>query len=57
MERAEEIVQIGLEPVRQMEAQERYTYQYIYSHFIKNYGEAYFAVDINENKVIGRISF
>lgn len=46
------IVQIGLEPVRQMEAQERYTYQYIYSHFIKNYGEAYFAVDINENKVI-----
>lgn len=52
MERAEEIVQIGLEPVRQMEAQERYTYQYIYSHFIKNYGEAYFAVDINENKVI-----
>ncbi len=52
MERAEEIVQIGLEPVRQMEAQERYTYQYIYSHFIKNYGEAYFTVDINENKVI-----
>lgn len=46
------IVQIGLEPVRQMEAQERYTYQYIYSHFIKNYGEDYFAVDINENKVI-----
>lgn len=47
------IVQVGLEPVRQMEAQMRNTYNYIFARFPTEEGEEYFAVDCNEDEVIG----
>lgn len=39
------IVQIGLEPIRQMEAQEKNTYDYIFSIFPTDIGEEYFTVE------------
>lgn len=47
------IVQVGIEPVRQLEAQEKNTYEYIFSRFPTDMGEAIFAVDCNTNEVLG----
>lgn len=47
------IIQVGLEPVRQMEAQERNTYQYIFSRFPTDVGEEYFAVEYAGGTVLG----
>lgn len=41
------IIQVGLRPVRQQEAQERNTYKYIFDRFPTDVGEEYFAVDCN----------
>ena len=46
------IVQVGLEPLRQLQAQERFTYAYIFSRFPTDIGETFFAVDCLENKVV-----
>ena len=46
------IVQVGLEPLRQLQAQERFTYAYIFSRFPTDIGETFFAVDCVENKVV-----
>lgn len=45
------LVQVGLEPVRQMEAQERNTYEYIFSRFPTDIGEGFFAVDMEAGKI------
>lgn len=47
------MVQVGLEPVRQLEAQEKNTYEYLFSRFPVEYGEQLFAVDLATEKVIG----
>lgn len=47
------IVQVGLEPVRQMEAQARNTYRYIFSRFTTDAEEVLFAIDCNTDKVLG----
>lgn len=47
------IIQIGLEPERQMEAQERNTYEYIFSRFPTNQNEEFFAVSCETGEVIG----
>ena len=47
------IVQVGLEPVRQMEAQERNTYDYIFSRFPTDTGETFFALDRSTDRIIG----
>lgn len=47
------IVQVGLEPVRQMEAQARNTYDYIFSRFPTDAGEMFFAIDSKTNQVLG----
>lgn len=46
------LVQVGLEPTRQMEAQERNTYEYIFSRFPTDVGEEFFAVDLENGDVI-----
>lgn len=46
------IVQVGLEPLRQLQAQERFTYAYIFSRFPTDIGETFFAIDCVENKVV-----
>lgn len=46
------IIQVGLEPVRQMEAQARNTYNYIFSRFPTEKEEEYFAVDCEKDEVI-----
>ena len=47
------IVQVGLEPVRQLEAQEKNTYDYIFSRFPTEQGEEFFAIDTKDGSVIG----
>ena len=47
------IVQVGFEPVRQMEAQSRNTYEYIFSKFPTDAGEELFAVDCRSGKILG----
>lgn len=47
------IVQIGLEPVRLLEAQERNTYQYIFSRFPTGTGEEFFVIDSKSRELIG----
>lgn len=47
------MVQVGLEPVRQLEAQEKNTYEYIFARFPVEEGEQLFAVDLTTNRVIG----
>ncbi len=46
------LVQVGLEPVRQMEAQERNTYEYIFSRFPTDVGEDFFAVDMESGQIV-----
>ncbi len=46
-------VQVGFEPVRQMEAQSRNTYEYIFSKFPTDVGEELFAVDCTTGKILG----
>lgn len=46
------IVEVGLEPVRQMEAQERNTYSDIFSKFPTDVGEEFFAVDVESGEVV-----
>lgn len=45
------LVQVGLEPVRQMEAQERNTYEYIFSRFPTDIGEDFFAVNLETGEL------
>lgn len=47
------IVQVGFRPVREMEAKKKNSYEYIFSHFPIAKGSEYFAIDIEEDKVIG----
>lgn len=47
------IVQVGFEPVRQLEAQSRNTYEYIFSKFPTDVGEELFAVDCNTGELLG----
>lgn len=47
------IVQVGLEPVRQLEAQEKNTYDYIFSRFPTEQGEEFFAIDMEDGTLIG----
>lgn len=47
------IVQVGFEPVRQLEAEAKNTYEYIFAKFPTDTGEELFAVDIKSGKVIG----
>lgn len=47
------IVQVGLEPVRQLEAQEKNTYDYIFSRFPTEQGEEFFAIDMEDGALIG----
>lgn len=46
------IVQVGLEPTRQLEAQERNTYEYIFSRFPMNSGEEFFAIDTKSGQML-----
>lgn len=47
------VVQVGFEPTRQMDAQSRNTYEYIFSRFPTDVGEELFAVDAGTGKVVG----
>lgn len=47
------IVQVGFEPTRQMEAQSRNTYDYIFSKFPTDTGEELFAVDSSTGTILG----
>ena len=46
-------VQVGFEPVRQLEAQSRNTYEYIFSKFPTDAGEELFVVDCTTGKILG----
>ncbi len=47
------VVQVGFEPVRQLEAEARNTYEYIFSKFPTDMGEELFAVGKYSGKVLG----
>ncbi len=47
------VVQVGFEPKRQLEAQSRNTYEYIFSKFPTDVGEELFAVDCTTKEIIG----
>ncbi len=47
------VVQVGFEPKRQMEAQSRNTYDYIFSRFPTDLSEELFAVDCDTGAVLG----
>lgn len=47
------IVQVGFEPTRQLEAEGKNTYEYIFSKFPTDTGEELFAVNTKSGKVIG----
>ena len=47
------VVQVGFEPKRQMEAQSRNTYDYIFSRFPTDIGEELFVVDCTTGEVLG----
>lgn len=47
------VVQVGFEPKRQMEAQSRNTYDYIFSRFPTDIGEELFVVDCDTGVVLG----
>lgn len=47
------IVQVGLEPIRQLEAQKKNTYEYIFSRFPTEKGEEFFAIDCTTGEVLG----
>lgn len=46
------IVQVGLEPIRELQAQKRNTYDYIFSRFPTDVGEQFFAIDCGSNELI-----
>lgn len=46
-------VQVGFEPKRQLEAQERNTYDYIFSRFPTDVGEELFVVDSKTGEILG----
>lgn len=46
-------VQVGFEPKRQLEAQERNTYDYIFSRFPTDVGEEFFVVDSDTGEILG----
>ena len=47
------IVQVGLRPTRQMEAQSRNTYEYIFSKFPTDVGEEFYVVNASDGSVLG----
>lgn len=47
------VVQVGFEPTRQMEAQARNTYDYIFTKFPTDVGEEFFVVDCGTGEVLG----
>ena len=47
------VVQVGFEPTRQMEAELRNTYEYIFSKFPTDVGEEFFVVDRETGMVLG----
>ncbi len=47
------IVQVGFEPTRQLEAQSRNTYDYIFSRFPTDAGEELYVVDLSTGTVLG----
>lgn len=47
------IVQVGLKPVRLLEAQERHTYSYLFSRMPTDIGETLFALDISNGTFLG----
>lgn len=47
------IVQVGFKPTRQMEAESRNTYEYIFSKFPTDTGEELFAVDTSTGEILG----
>lgn len=50
------IVQVGFEPVRQIEAQSRNTCEYIFSRFPTDEGEEIFAIDTATGEIVGHSS-
>lgn len=46
------IIQVGLQPTRQQEAQERNTYQYIFDRFPTDVGQEYFAIGCNTDQIL-----
>lgn len=50
------VVQVGFTPTRQMEAQSRNTYDYIFSKFPTDIGEEFFVVDSSTGEVLGHSS-
>ena len=46
------IIQVGLQPVRLEEAQERNSYKYIFNRFPTDKGEEFFAIDSSTGKVV-----
>lgn len=50
------VVQVGFEPKRQMEAQSRNTYDYMFSRFPTDVGEELFVVDSETGEVLGHSS-
>ncbi len=47
------VVQVGFEPTRQMEAELRNTYEYIFSKFPTDVGEELFVIDIATGEIVG----
>lgn len=47
------VVQVGFAPTRQLEAQSRNTYDYIFSKFPTDIGEEFFVVDLSDGSVLG----
>lgn len=47
------IVQVGFKPVREMEAKQRNTYEYIFQKFPTAQGGEYFAIDIETDTILG----
>ncbi len=50
------IVQVGFEPTRQLEAESRNTYDYIFTKFPTDVGEEFFVVDAVSGEVLGHSS-
>lgn len=47
------IVQVGFKPVRELEAKQRNTYEYIFQKFPTSRGSEYFAIDIETDTILG----
>lgn len=47
------IVQVGFAPTRQLEAQSRNSYEYIFSQFPTDVGEELYVIDISEGEIVG----